>query len=104
MKMPPHRLYVGSIGEGVFRSLDHGQTFRRAADGMFVECDVRALVAHPERPGTLYLGNEDGVFISEDGAGSWRRLPADLDGLAVWSICLIPGSPDRLVVGTCPAR
>ena len=29
--MIPHRLYVGTIGEGLFRSLDGGETFRRAA-------------------------------------------------------------------------
>ena len=45
--MTPHRLYVGTIGEGLFRSLDAGRTFRRACDGTFVECDVRALAVHP---------------------------------------------------------
>ena len=65
--MPAHRLYVGTIGEGIFRSLDGGETFRRAADGMFVECHVRALVVHPSEPRTLYLGNEQGFFVSRDG-------------------------------------
>ena len=39
-----HHIYVGTIGEGVMRSVDGGETFGRAMDGMFVECDVRALV------------------------------------------------------------
>jgi hypothetical protein len=35
--MIPHRLHIGTIGEGVFRSLDGGETFRRACEGMFVD-------------------------------------------------------------------
>ena len=47
-----HRLYVGTIGEGIFRSVDSGESFRRACDGMFVECDVRALAVR--RTGRRY--------------------------------------------------
>jgi photosystem II stability/assembly factor-like uncharacterized protein len=101
--MIAHRLYVGTIGEGLFRSLDHGETFRRACDGLFVECDVRALVVHPHRPEVMYMGTEVGLFVSRDGAGSWEKLSAPLDGLEVWSINLTPARPDRLVVGTRPA-
>jgi photosystem II stability/assembly factor-like uncharacterized protein len=100
----PHRLYVGTIGEGVFRSLDGGATFRRACDGTFVECDVRALVVHPRDPATLYLGSELGVFVSTDGADSWRRLPAPLDGLEVWSLWVAPRRPEVILAGTRPAR
>ena len=46
-----HRLYVGTIGEGLWRSRDGGETFVRAMDGMFVECHVRALAEHPREPG-----------------------------------------------------
>ena len=45
-----HRLYVGTIGQGIFRSTDNGESFVRAMDGMFVECHVRALVVHPRDP------------------------------------------------------
>jgi photosystem II stability/assembly factor-like uncharacterized protein len=97
-----HRVYVGAIGQGVFRSVDGGQTFRRAADGMFVECDVRALVVHPIHPRVLYLGSEHGVYRSTDGADSWSRL-SDLDGAAVWALWLQPGRPEVILAGTCPA-
>jgi photosystem II stability/assembly factor-like uncharacterized protein len=97
-----HRLYVGTVGEGVFRSLDGGDTFRRAADGMFVECDVRALTVHPADDRTLFLGSEDGVFVSRDGADSWRQLH-DLGGARVWSLLVHPANPDLILAGTRPA-
>jgi photosystem II stability/assembly factor-like uncharacterized protein len=100
----PHKLFVGTIGEGVFRSTDGGATFRRACDGMFVECDVRALVVHPRDPDTLYLGNELGVFVSRDGADNWTRLPAPVDGLEVWSLWVSARHPEVLLAGTRPSR
>jgi hypothetical protein len=33
----PHRLYVGTIGEGLWRSTDGGAKFVRACDGMLIE-------------------------------------------------------------------
>jgi photosystem II stability/assembly factor-like uncharacterized protein len=101
--MIPHRLYVGTIGEGLFRSLDHGETFRRACDGLFVECDVRVVVVHPHQPEVMYMGTEVGLYVSRDGAGNWERLPAPTDGLEVWSINLTAAKPDRLVIGTRPS-
>ncbi len=100
--MTPHRLYVGCVGEGIFRSLDHGLTFRRSCDGMpFVECDVRALVVDPLHREVLYAGNEDGVFVSRDGADSWRQL-ADLRGKRVWSLNVDVRKPGRILAGVSP--
>jgi photosystem II stability/assembly factor-like uncharacterized protein len=100
----PHRLYVGTIGEGIWRSLDGGATFTRAADGMFVECHVRALAVHPQEPRRLYLGSEQGLFRSTNGADSWSRVDSPLNGMQIWSILVHPRGPDLMVVGTCPAR
>ena len=101
--MIPHRLYVGTIGEGLFRSLDHGENFRRACDGVFVECAVRAIAVHPLQPEVMYLGTEVGLYVSRDGAGNWEPLPAPLDGYQVWSINLTAARPERIVIGTRPA-
>src|ERR1700678_2966139 len=104
--MLSHRVYVGTIGEGVFRSLDSGATFFRACDGpsMFVECHVRALVVHPLDDRTLFLGTEQGLFRSQNGADSWVRVESPLNGLQIWSIAIAPHIPEVIVVGTCPSR
>src|SRR5437899_4561029 len=102
--LPSHRLYVGTIGQGVFRSTDNGESFARAMDGMFVECHARALAVHPRDPRVLYLGSEQGLFHSKDGAGSWERVESPLNGLQIWSIVILQHDPDILVVGTCPSR
>lgn len=98
-----HRLFVGTIGEGVFRSLDHGETSRRACDGMFVECDVRALVVHPSDPNTLLVGTEKGVFVSHDGASNWTCLLPSENRVQVWSLWVAPQRPELVLAGTCPS-
>jgi photosystem II stability/assembly factor-like uncharacterized protein len=99
-----HRLYVGTIGEGLFRSVDGGETFARACDGMFVECHVRALAVHPRDPLVLYLGCELGLFRTTDGASNWARVESPVNGMQVWSIVISPHQPDLILVGTCPSR
>ncbi len=101
--MTPHRLYVGTIGEGLFRSLDAGRSFRRACDGTFVECDVRALAVHPERPAVLYMGTELGLFRSVDGADNWVRVAGPLADQQVWAVHVPRRRPDVILVGTRPS-
>jgi photosystem II stability/assembly factor-like uncharacterized protein len=98
------RLYVGTIGEGLWRSTDGGESFVRACDGMFVECHVRALAVHPHDPRVLYLGSEQGLFRSGDGADRWECVRSPLDGRQIWSLLLLPQSPEVILAGTCPSR
>jgi photosystem II stability/assembly factor-like uncharacterized protein len=102
--MTAHRLFVGTIGEGVWRSDDGGETFARKSDGMFVECHVRALVIDPRDPRVIHVGTEQGLFRSDDAADNWRRVDSALDGLQIWSILHLPTAPDIMLVGTCPSR
>lgn len=99
--MISHHLFVGTVGQAVFRSLDHGVNFQRAAEGMFVECTVRALAVDPIDHLTLYLGSEDGVFMSRDQADTWTALFTPPQREAVWSLAV---TKNRIVVGTSPSR
>ena len=101
MNLKSHHLYVGTIGEGLWRSLDGGETFKRTCDGMFVECHIRALVTDARNPRTLYLGSELGLFRSDDGADNWSRVESPINGLQVWSILQ---SNEEIIVGACPSR
>jgi len=97
-------LYVGTIGEGLFRSIDGGETYRRTCDGMFVECHVRALAVDPRDARVLWIGTEQGLYRSKDGADNWQRVESPLNGMQIWSILLLPHDPDIVLVGTCPSR
>jgi len=76
-----HRLYVGTIGEGLWRSSDSGETFARDYNGLFVECHIRALAVHPKDPNTIFLGCDLGLLKRSDGGGNWTRVDSPLNGL-----------------------
>ncbi len=103
-------IYVGTVGEGVFRSSDGGATFSRGYEGMFLEADVRALAVSPSNSNRLYAGTNMGLYRSEDGGDNWSRLNTPFDpgegwmgGVAVWSLLVLRGEPERILVGVCPS-
>src|SRR5258707_466822 len=102
-------LFVGTVGQAVWRSRDGGETFQRACAGMFMEAEVRALAVHPQHPDTLYAGTDAGLYRSTDGGDHWERLPAPFDsgagwqaGTLIWSLLIHPQRPETIFVGTCP--
>jgi photosystem II stability/assembly factor-like uncharacterized protein len=96
-------LFIGTVGEGVWRSTDGGTTWCRSAKGMFVECDVRTIVVDRRRAGVLYSGTNEGVWRTENNGDDWTRLNGPLDSLVTWSLLLWPQSEDVLFAGTRPA-
>lgn len=96
-------LYVGTVGQSVWRSEDGGLTFARTSRGVPSESDVRALLVHPSDPRRLHLGVETGLFVSGDGGESWERVPSPMDGMQIWALARDPRDPDLLFAGTCPA-
>jgi photosystem II stability/assembly factor-like uncharacterized protein len=87
-------MWVSSADDGVFVSTDGGATFEPSGDGLpqarseggdetVPSFSTLALAADGE---TLFLGGREGLFRSDDGAGSWERSDAwteYLVGLAV---------------------
>ena len=62
---------VATIGGGVFRSTDGGESWLQINNGLF-ESNITDLAMDPEDPNTLYAGTENkGLFWSFDGGASW---------------------------------
>lgn len=99
-----YRIFVGTVGEGVFCSDDGGKTFARCSQGMFVECDVRALATHAGNSRVVYAGTSEGVYRSDDRGDSWVRLESPMNQLITWSLLVSPHDPETLYAGTRPAH
>jgi photosystem II stability/assembly factor-like uncharacterized protein len=60
---------------GVFHSDDLGETWVEASDGLSIS-HVRWLAYHPDISDLEFAGTEPaGIFVSHDGAQSWRACP-----------------------------
>jgi len=93
---------VGTIGSGIWRSPDGGETWTRVRPSRYPENDVRALAVHPRAPHRVYAGTDSGVYRSEDGGASWERLDAPMNAMQTWALAIDPVVPDILFAGTKP--
>ena len=96
-------VYVGTVGEGLWRSSDGGATWDRKNAGMYIENEVRALAVHPSDPSLLYAGTDQGCYRSADGGDRWTQLDSELNELVIWSLLVMPDDPDTVLAGTRPA-
>ena len=81
----PDRVLVGISTGGVFETTDGGQTWTVRNKGLLMDYspdptdewaghDPHALVICPGQPDHVWQQNHCGVFYSDDGAASWRRV------------------------------
>lgn len=86
----PSRLYVGTWGNGLWRSADAGRSWEPAGAGIpYAEITAVAVGGTADsRPGVAYAGTEPSTLSrSEDGGETWRELTAllELPSSSRWS-------------------
>jgi photosystem II stability/assembly factor-like uncharacterized protein len=98
-----YTICVGTIGSGMWRSPDGGESWQRVRDGLTGESRVYGLSVHPAEPRTVFAGAEDGIYRSGDGGQSFARLDSPMNACEVWKIAVDPTDPDIIFAGTRPA-
>ena len=93
---------VGTVGSGLFRSPDEGETWNRVTAPMPVEGNVRALAVYPDNPHRILAGSDNGIYRSENNGATWEMLDSPMDGTQIWSIGVDPVDPDTIFAGTRP--
>ena len=93
---------VGTVGQGIMRSTDSGETWRRVGidQGMHSDAQVRALANHPGQPNTVFVGTDRGLLKSEDAGETWRSVDSPLSDHYVWAIAIDPVDPTIMFAGT----
>ncbi|MGH7654369.1 MAG: hypothetical protein ACREN6_06865 [Gemmatimonadaceae bacterium] len=74
----PATVYFG--GFNLYQSIDSGATFTTITGGgkNTVHVDQHALIFDPQRPDTMYAGNDGGIYRSVDGGTTWTTLNTNL--------------------------
>ena len=94
---------VGTLGQGIWRSSDSGDTWLRVRHGLYSESAVRALAVHPNDPRILYCGADSGIYRSEDKGEHWEWLDSPMNQLPVWALAIDPVDPNNIFAGPRPA-
>lgn len=93
---------VGTVGQGVMRSPDGGDTWKRVSikQGLHSDATIRTLANHPGRPEIVYASSDRGLYRSDDEGDSWRLLDTALNGKFVWALAVDPVEPEVMFAGT----
>ena len=97
-----YTICVGTVGAGISRSPDGGETWERIISTLDPECDVRALTLFPNDPHRVLAGSEQGVYLSDDNGAIWEKLDSPMAGQEVWSIGIDPTDTNTIFVGARP--
>ena len=69
-------LYLGNFAGGVYKSVDAGISWQ-PLDSLTVKDDYAKLAISPnyQKDRTVFAGTAEGLFVTQNGGTSWRRLP-----------------------------
>ena len=94
---------IGTLGQGVWRSGDGGESWERIREGIYSESAVRSLVVHPKDFSTMYAGTGDGIYRSQDTGATWERLESPMNDIPIWTLTIDPVDSNIIFAGTRPA-
>ena len=98
-----HTICLGTIGSGIWRSEDGGQSWANIRDGIWNDSNIYSLTADPTDSRVIYAGTQEGIFRSDDRAVSFRKLEGPLDNYQVWAIAVDPSDPTTVMAGCGPS-
>ena len=95
-------ILVGTVGQGVMRSADGGDTWRRIGidQGLHSDALVRCLANHPRNPSLVFAGTDKGMYRSDDGGLRWQPIDSQLKDYSVWALAIDEQEPDKIYAGT----
>jgi len=92
---------MGDFDPYIFKTTDYGQSWTKISNGIpkSESSFVHVVKEDPKREGMLYVGVDNGVFISYDDGNSWNQIKLNLPPAPVYWL-EIQERFDDLVVGT----
>ena len=83
----------------VYRTKDYGKTWTRIVDGNDVESYALAIIEDLEEPNLMFLGTDDGLYVSIDAGNKWTKWTEGFPTTSVKDLVIHPREHD-LVIGT----
>ena len=83
----------------VYRTKDYGKTWARIVDGNDVQSYTLAIVEDLEAPNLMFLGTDDGLYVSIDAGNEWTKWTNGFPTVSVKDLVIHPREHD-LVIGT----
>lgn len=82
-----------------FRTKDFGKTWERIADDAQIKSYVLSIVEDTENPNLMFLGADDGLYVSFDAGKNWNKWTAGFPTVTAMDLAIQPREQD-LAIGT----
>lgn len=82
-----------------YHTNDFGATWKRIADESQVRGYAQAIVQDPEEPNLMFLGTDNGLYVTIDGAKNWTRWTNGYPAASTIDLKIHPREHD-LIIGT----
>jgi hypothetical protein len=83
----------------VYRTKDYGKTWQRIVDRTDVKSYALAILEDLEEPNLMFLGTDDGLYISVNAGNKWTKWTEGFPTVSVKDLVIQPREHD-LVIGT----
>jgi photosystem II stability/assembly factor-like uncharacterized protein len=82
-----------------YRTKNYGKSWERIVDENDVQSYALSIIEDPEEPNLMFLGTDDGLYISIDAAKTWTKWTEGFPTTSVKDLVIHPREHD-LVIGT----
>lgn len=82
-----------------YRTRDYGKTWQRIVDANDVKSYTLSIVEDPINANLLFLGTDDGLYVSLDAGNKWTKWTAGFPTVSVKDLVIHPREHD-LIIGT----
>ena len=95
-------ILVGTVGQGILRSADSGETWQRVGitQGLHSDALVRTIANHPANSDRIFAGTDKGLLRSDDAGQKWQLVDSPLNRYHVWVLAIDKEDPRIMFAGT----
>ncbi|MEM9529519.1 MAG: YCF48-related protein [Pseudomonadota bacterium] len=93
--------------QAVWFSHDEGESWSRLltpTGGFYNEARSWCVATHPDRPGELLTGTDQGLYRYTEALDRFDHIPSPMDDLQILQVAQDPKDPNFIVCGTRPAE
>ena len=93
--------HMGDYDARVYKTSDYGATWKLISSGIprNVNSSAHAIAEDPVKPGLLFVGTDNALYVTRDDGGHWERLRNNLPPAPVYGLQIQPTFND-LVIAT----
>jgi photosystem II stability/assembly factor-like uncharacterized protein len=95
-------MWRGGKVSGAFRMTVGDDRWEKLVAGLPDPASVHCVTIHPDDPAIVFVGTQDGPYVSHDHGTHFHRPDFPDRGVQIWSVLVHPAAPRTILAGASP--